>query len=121
MISIARWPGYLAEEPYWWSLLEQVTERVRTIQYNDRVPLPELAGIVVLVSPKDAAHMPGTESLADFEHPEDCTYVFGPDHSDLNIDRRFDHRLYIPGAAHLSACDAARIVLYDREAKRGRS
>jgi tRNA(Leu) C34 or U34 (ribose-2'-O)-methylase TrmL len=66
---------------------------------------------------------PGSESLLDFEHPDNALYVFGPE--DGSLDRGvlgLCHRfVYIPARHCLNLSAAVYTVLYDRHAKRVQS
>ena len=64
-----------------------------------------------------------TTSLVDFEHPEDCMYVFGKaGYSPLAFRREGDYSVYIPTpnmAGGMWASQAAAIILNDRYVKNG--
>jgi hypothetical protein len=81
----------------------------------------ELPGPLVLVSPQSAKNHPGLEPLSEFMHPEECCYLFGPDHSALVMDREPDHSVFIayPGDLAMFSWVSAAVVLYDRAVKRG--
>lgn len=66
--------------------------------------------------------VPGSESLIDFEHPENAFYVFGPEDGSLRrVDLGQCHRFVtIPTAHCLNLATAVSTVLYDRHAKRAR-
>lgn len=54
---------------------------------------------LVLLAPTNGTNIVGTESLENFEHPEDVVYLFGSDsrhveHS-LLVDRKPDHLVYV--------------------------
>jgi tRNA(Leu) C34 or U34 (ribose-2'-O)-methylase TrmL len=60
-----------------------------------------------------------SESLPEFEHPEDALYVFGPEDGSLtNVTLRHCHRFVaIPTRHCLNLSIAVSTVLYDRQAK----
>jgi tRNA(Leu) C34 or U34 (ribose-2'-O)-methylase TrmL len=64
--------------------------------------------------------LPTAESLADFEHPEDALYVFGPEDGGLPKPvRLLCHRfVFIPTHHCLNLAAAVNVVLYDRRLKR---
>lgn len=63
--------------------------------------------------------MDNTESLFDFEHPEDAVYVFGPEDSGVpKVVRKECHRFVrIPTPNCLNLAAAVNVVLYDRALK----
>jgi tRNA(Leu) C34 or U34 (ribose-2'-O)-methylase TrmL len=65
---------------------------------------------------------PQSESLMDFEHPEDAVYVFGPEDGSLPKPvRLFCHRFVVIPTHHcLNLAAAVNVVLYDRRFKRQR-
>jgi tRNA(Leu) C34 or U34 (ribose-2'-O)-methylase TrmL len=75
------------------------------------------------VTPVAVELRPGTESLIEFEHPENPLYIFGPE--DGSIPRHLNnlcHRLLvIPSHNCLNLAAAVNVVLYDRRAKRVRA
>ena len=84
----------------------------------------EIPGNLVLVSPLTARLAPGCESLADFVHPLDACYVFGPDNTHLDaavLAGRTAPRVYIPTHTDdaMHAHVAAAVVLWDRVVKHG--
>jgi hypothetical protein len=79
---------------------------------------------LVVMSPPDARFIPGTISLADFDHPDDCIYLFGANHdvlSDIYLgDREPDHAVYIQTVkGEMYSHAAAYVTLWDRYVKRG--
>jgi hypothetical protein len=80
---------------------------------------------LVVLSPIDAKYMAGTESLLDFDHPEDAIYVFGGSYDNLSLEEDFggripDHIVYIPTVKYeCYSHSAAYQVLWDRYVKRG--
>lgn len=77
------------------------------------------------MSPKNAVYVPGTISIHDFEHPDECCYLFGSDSAHLSIDqlggREPDHAVYIPVDTNdtMYSFMAGAITLYDRRLTRG--
>jgi tRNA(Leu) C34 or U34 (ribose-2'-O)-methylase TrmL len=63
---------------------------------------------------------PGSESLADFEHPQDALYVFGPEDGSLErVTTQHCHKFVTIPTRHCTNLAAAvYIVLYDRMLKR---
>ena len=62
---------------------------------------------------------PNAESLVDFEHPDEATYVFGPEDGSLpkgilSVCHRF---VVIPTPHCLNLAAAVNVVLYDRRLK----
>lgn len=76
---------------------------------------------VILVQPQDGTYVQGDTNLVDFTHPDDCVYLFGGTHGNLELDFEPDAKLYIPHQPtwNLYAPQAVAIVLYDRYVKRG--
>lgn len=74
---------------------------------------PENAKIVVIELAEDAI------SLADFEHPEDAFYIFGPEDGTVKqkVVNQADSVVYIPTRGCLNLAATVNIVLYDRLAK----
>jgi tRNA(Leu) C34 or U34 (ribose-2'-O)-methylase TrmL len=66
---------------------------------------------------------PGSESLIDFEHPDEALYVFGAEDGSLSrAVLRHCHRFVIIPTRHCTNLAAAvYTVLYDRHAKRVRA
>jgi tRNA(Leu) C34 or U34 (ribose-2'-O)-methylase TrmL len=61
----------------------------------------------------------GAVSLADFVHPENAIYLFGPEDGSLSqtlVDAA-DHVIYIPTIGCLNLAATVNVVLYDRQAK----
>jgi hypothetical protein len=85
--------------------------------------LPEVP--LVVLSPPAARFLPGQIRLRDFKHPEDCVYLFGPDHDNLNEDhlggREPASLVYIQTDTHyeMYAHTAAALTLYSRSLQRG--
>ena len=83
----------------------------------------ELPGTLVVLAPTNGRYFQGEESLHDFEHPEECVYLFGSDHRPLSEDqmgsRVPDHLVYIPTATADTCYSfvAGAMALYDRELK----
>lgn len=63
---------------------------------------------------------PNAESLAQFEHPDDAIYVFGPEDGGVSqAFRALCHRfVYIPSKHCLNLAAAINVTLYDRIRKR---
>lgn len=77
---------------------------------------------VIVIQPTDGTYIQGKESLVDFEHPDDCVYLFGASHGHLEPDGIVPEKsVFIPHVEtwNLFASQAAAIVLYDRYVKRG--
>jgi len=75
---------------------------------------------VILLQPTDGRYVQGEESLVDFTHPDDCVYLFGASHGQVQpVD--VASKVYIPHCPTWSMfpSQAAAIVLYDRFVKRG--
>jgi tRNA(Leu) C34 or U34 (ribose-2'-O)-methylase TrmL len=72
------------------------------------------------VTPVAVELLPHSESLVDFEHPEDALYVFGPEDGGLPKPvRLLCHRFVsIPTHHCLNLAAAVNVVLYDRRLKR---
>jgi tRNA(Leu) C34 or U34 (ribose-2'-O)-methylase TrmL len=72
---------------------------------------------------REGAFVKGTESLVDFVHPLDATYVFGPDSrhmTDDDLSVNFLARVYIPTdptGTSLFAGSAFSVLMYDRMQK----
>lgn len=85
--------------------------------------LPNLP--IVALQPDNARYMPGTISLPGFEHPGECIYLFGNDHTHLCSDqmgaRVPDSLVFIPTASHdeMYSWTAGAVSLYDRAIKNG--
>ncbi len=63
--------------------------------------------------------LPGTASLAWFEHPENAVYVFGPEDGGLPkaVRHNCHYFVQIPGYHCLNLAAAVNVVLYDRVVK----
>ena len=74
---------------------------------------PENAKIVVIELAEDAI------SLADFQHPENAFYIFGPEDGTVKqkVVNQADSVVYIPTIGCLNLAATVNIVLYDRLAK----
>jgi tRNA(Leu) C34 or U34 (ribose-2'-O)-methylase TrmL len=72
------------------------------------------------VTPVAVELLPASESLVEFEHPEDALYVFGPEDGGLPKPvRLLCHRFVaIPTHHCLNLAAAVNVVLYDRRLKR---
>lgn len=94
---------------------------VRSIASASELP----PGSLVVLAPLNGREVIGETSLADFSHPDDATYLFGPDDGWLDLDdlggREPDARVFIPTDSddQLHAHVAAAVTLYDRAVKRG--
>lgn len=83
-------------------------------------PFDKLTGeYTAKITPVCVELVPGAESLADFVHPPNAAYVFGPEDGDVSqVYRRLCHRfVYIPSRHCLNLAAAVNIVLYDRATK----
>lgn len=63
----------------------------------------------------------GAEALPTFSHPNNATYIFGPEDGSLPqavIDNA-DHVIYIPTIGCMNLAATVNVVLYDRLAKQG--
>lgn len=79
---------------------------------------------LVVVQPQDGKYVQGTESLSDFEHPDDAIYMFGGSHDVMTLEdlggRVPEHTVFIPLVKHeCYAFSAAYMVLWDRKVKNG--
>jgi tRNA(Leu) C34 or U34 (ribose-2'-O)-methylase TrmL len=74
---------------------------------------PENAKIVVIELAENAI------SLADFQHPENAFYIFGPEDGTVkqSVVNKADSVVYIPTIGCLNLAATVNIVLYDRLAK----
>lgn len=74
---------------------------------------PTCAKIVVIELAENA------ESLADFEHPENAFYIFGPEDASVSqkVVNQADSVVYIPTVGSLNLAATVNVVLYDRLAK----
>jgi tRNA(Leu) C34 or U34 (ribose-2'-O)-methylase TrmL len=72
------------------------------------------------VTPVAVELRPQSESLVNFEHPEDAMYVFGPEDGSLpKTVRLLCHRFVVIPTHHcLNLAAAVNVVLYDRRLKR---
>jgi len=61
----------------------------------------------------------GATPLAEFEHPEQAIYVFGPEDGSLSqtIIDRADHIVYVPTVGCMNLAASVNVVLYDRQSK----
>jgi hypothetical protein len=102
-----------------------------SIPFRGAIRLPCLgylsAGTTVLLAPQNGARFQGDESLADFSHPTDATYIFGSNHRHLTDAEMGGlsptHKVFIPTESHheMHSFVAAAITLYDRSVKSGQS
>lgn len=78
---------------------------------------PENAKIVVIEFAENAI------SLADFQHPENAFYIFGPEDGSVKqkVVNKADSVVYIPTIGSLNLAATVNVVLYDRLAKSTRS
>lgn len=80
---------------------------------------------LVLLAPQSGRYVQGDVSLVDFQHPQDCTYMFGADHVNMSEDylgnRVAEHCVYIPTdtSDQMYSFMAGAITLYDRLIKNG--
>lgn len=74
---------------------------------------PEDAKIVVIEFAEDAI------SLADFQHPDNAFYIFGPEDGSVKqkVVNQADSVVYIPTVGSLNLAATVNVVLYDRLAK----
>ncbi len=74
---------------------------------------PENAKIVVIEFAENA------ESLADFQHPDNAFYIFGPEDGSVkqSVVNQADSVVYIPTKGSLNLAATVNVVLYDRLAK----
>jgi hypothetical protein len=84
----------------------------------------ELPGFpLVVLQPEKGRHVRGVTSLAKFSHPEEATYLFGPDEGpmlpELLGGRAPDHVVYVPTdtARDMFSFVAFAIVMWDRKMK----
>ncbi len=93
-------------------------ELVQTAEMLPDAPL-------VLLASKLGRYVTGTVELADFTHPKEVTYLFGPDNAYMSEDylgsRQPDHHVYIETDTKddLYSFVAAAIVLRDRRLRHG--
>jgi hypothetical protein len=80
---------------------------------------------LVVLTGADASHLPGEQSLKDYQHPTDATYIFGSDDGRL-MPSYFDglaiDKVYIPtipDSFSLFSAAAFAITLWDRTVKGG--
>jgi hypothetical protein len=105
-----------------WRLVEAAFPPDRVIIVNDGDTLEGLDNLVVF-SPEDADHCPGTIPLRDFEHPESATYFFGSDGRSMTRDLIGGASVpivYIPSETELFSFHAALIALHDRRSRLSR-
>ncbi len=76
---------------------------------------------IILLQQQDGRYVQGEESLVDFSHPDECTYLLGQSHGQLTLDYDVAYKLFIPSVPTWSmfTSQATAIVLYDRLVKRG--
>lgn len=81
---------------------------------------------LVLLAPLSGRIVAGETSLADFEHPTDVLYWFGPDLTehmdpDVYLPRPADHTVYVPTDTNdqMFAHVACAVVMWDRRCKGG--
>lgn len=107
-----------------WELERPNTEKIyqptKMIQNASELPDQTL----IVVQPPDGRFVKGTESLSDFEHPDDAIYMFGGSHDVMTLEdlggRVAEHYVYIPLVAYeCYAFSAAYMTLWDRKVKRG--
>ena len=81
----------------------------------------ECLGNVVVMSPEEGMNVQGEVSLEDFEHPFECTYLFGSDHSHLEaVPQDVIAKVYIPVQhTELYSWIAYAVTMWDRKVKRG--
>jgi len=108
-----------------WEIREETGEDIYqpTTDVRNAEELPVDRPLVVL-APQAGRYVQGTESLADFVHPEDAIYLFGGSHENLSETelgtRVPDHLVFIPLVEHeCFAAAAGYITLWDRYVKRG--
>lgn len=65
--------------------------------------------------------VPGATPLAQFSHPDNALYIFGPEDGSLNqrLVSSADHVIYIPTLGCLNLAATVNVVLYDRQTKLG--
>lgn len=86
--------------------------------------LPDIAPKYI-TAPDIGRYIQGETSLAQFEHPDDCIYIFGPDDNYLRPDEidmtRIAGTIHIsvPGNPDMYSFVSAAVVLYDRALKLG--
>jgi hypothetical protein len=84
---------------------------------------PTIAPRLVL-APRAGRYVRGVIDLADVVHPEDATYVFGPDWAHLTVEdtREGDQMVYIPTASphEMYSWVAYAVTMWDRHLKRSR-
>jgi hypothetical protein len=98
--------------------IHQATTKIsKTSQLPDK-PL-------VILAPQDGRIIKGIISIDDFQHPEECIYLFGGSHQVLTdevVDRKADFLVYIPFVKHESySHSTAYYTLAYRKARRGQS
>ncbi len=95
-----------------------------TIRIDTASELPAGRPLVVL-APPDGRYIKGTESLADFQHPENAIYLFGGSHNNVSDEDDLGGRVpaalvFIPMIEHeCFGHSAAYMTLWDRYVKRG--
>lgn len=88
---------------------------------RDAKPASTITSPIVLVQSPHGRLVQGEDPLQSFEHPEDCVYLFGPDHGILEVpeDMEIYSSIYIPTPEDLYSFVVGGIVLYDRLVKSG--
>ena len=85
----------------------------------------EVPGTLVLLAPVLGRYVQGEVAIQDFQHPEDCCYMFGGDNSTMSDDflagRDPEHKVFIPTDSRddMYSFMAGAITLYDRLIKNG--
>lgn len=81
---------------------------------------------LVVMSPENGVYLPGEVSLADFAHPSNAIYLFGPDKHHLNDDDHLrgaipNHLVYIPTDSrdNMWSWTAYCVTMWDRRMKHG--
>lgn len=73
--------------------LLQAATRITTVDELPEIPL-------ILLAPLQGRYIQGDESLVDFVHPADATYLFGSDKAHMEQEllgtRVPDHKVYVP-------------------------
>jgi len=86
------------------------TKHIPTWQYADSVKYPANCSLVCVEFTDDS------KDLADFTHPKQALYVFGPENGSIpeEVMNRADHVVKIPTKGCLNLGVSTGIVLYDR-------
>ena len=107
-------------------LIGDMSERLR-LDVTKIETAEEIEGHLVVLAPSNGYEIIGEVALPDYEHPENCTYLFGSDHEHLTSkfmgERLADTSVYIPTETHdnMYSFVAGAITLYDRYIKYGES